>query len=724
MPFDKSKFIERFRAETKEHIEKLNLGLLGLEKSPKDEELLNFMMREAHTIKGSAIMMGFKRIAELSHTMESGLEKALKGDINLKKVHFDALFAALDLIEPLLDDKVTWQAKGIERPYVESICRQTEDAFSGKIDKIAGEVSAEDDNSLSDESGKVASQDEIESGLKKGSSGDKIVADHVVVTEDSIRVSTDRLDKIVNLSGELLISKIRLNEVVNNIKSKIKASGEYSSILSQVAGDISSVNENIDFLTTNMQQEVIQVRMVPVSYLFNTFPRAMRDLARKKGKDINFFVKGEDTQLDKVIIDDMRDPIMHLLRNALDHGLEAPEVRIKNGKPAEGNIFLSAYQEGSHVAIEVTDDGKGIDIESIKHQAVKKGLVSQERIDSMVDEQIYQLIFIPGFSTREDVSETSGRGVGLDVVRESVSKLKGMVDLKTKKGEETSFILKVPLTLAITESLLVAAGSDLFSMPIDSVVETIRISSENIKKVETKDAITVRGHIIPLVRLNDIFGLPTKGIVEKRFLPVVVVQSAEKRVGILVEELMGRQEIIAKAIGDPLKNIANITGATILGSGKVILILDIPSIIESAEGMIIKRSQRSESVIKTTGKKRKTILLAEDVLSTAMLQKNILESVGYSVVIAHDGKEALDKASQETFDLVITDVLMPRMDGFELVETLRKNKMYKDAPIIIVTSRQSDQDKRRGLEAGADAYILKSEFTSEGLLNTLERLMG
>jgi len=212
--------------------------------------------------------------------------------------------------------------------------------------------------------------------------------------------------------------------------------------------------------------------------------------------------------------------------------------------------------------------------------------------------------------------------------------------------------------------------------------------------------------------------------VEKRFLLVVVVQSSEKRVGILVDELMGRQEIITKAIGDPLKNIANITGATILGSGKVILILDIPSIIESAEGMIIKRSQRSESVIKTTGKKRKTILLAEDVLSTAMLQKNILESVGYSVVIAHDGKEALDKASQETFDLVITDVLMPRMDGFELVETLRKNKMYKDTPIIIVTSRQSDQDKRRGLEAGADAYILKSEFTSEGLLNTLERLMG
>jgi len=441
------------------------------------------------------------------------------------------------------------------------------------------------------------------------------------------------------------------------------------------------------------------------------------------GKDIDFRMSGEDTQLDKVIIGEIKDPVMHLLRNAIDHGIEPPEERRSKQKPEKGTVTLSAYREGSQVVIEVADDGRGIAISKVKEQAVAKGLVPKERIDDMVDEQVLQLLFTPGFSTAEEVTDVSGRGVGLDVVRENIAKLKGIVEVKSTEGKGTSFIMRLPLTLAITESLLVVAGSDIFAIPIDTVVETNRISPNDIKTVETKDAITVRGHILPLVRLGDIFGLPRRGIIERGFFPVVVVQSVEKRIGILVDQLIGRQEIIIKAIGDPLKNTKNVMGATILGSGKVILILDIPSIIEAAEGVIIKRP-----AVKLTpaakAKKRKTILLAEDVMSTAMLEKNILESVGYSVVIARDGREALERAGQERFDLVITDVLMPRMDGFELTEKLKKDKLYKDTPIIIVTTRESDADKRRGLQAGAEAYILKSEFTSETLLDTIERLIG
>jgi two-component system chemotaxis sensor kinase CheA len=300
-----------------------------------------------------------------------------------------------------------------------------------------------------------------------------------------------------------------------------------------------------------------------------------------------------------------------------------------------------------------------------------------------------------------------------------------MVEVKSKEGSGSRFIMRLPLTLAITESLLVVAGSDVFAIPVDAVVETIRINSDDIKTIETKDAITVRHHILPLVRLNDVFGLPRRGIIEKRFMPVVIVQSVEKRIALLVDQITGRQDIVTKAIGDPLKKVKNIAGATILGSGKVILILDIPSIIESSEGVVIRRPVSVEKALPSAAKKKKrNILLAEDVLSTAMLEKNILESVGYSVVIAHDGKEALERSKQESFDLVITDVLMPRMDGFELVAELRKDKMYKEVPIVIVTTRESDADKRRGMEAGADAYLLKSEFTSEGLLDTLDRLLG
>jgi len=712
MPFDKSKFIETYKAETREHIQKLNLGLLKLEKSPRNKDLLEEMMREAHTIKGSSTMMGYKRISDIAHRMEDGLEKGMKGEVVLGKAHFDILFKCLDSIPHLLEDKVTWSDKGIESPFVDTLCQETEDIFSGKISK---KLKAE--SKASARKVKEAPIVAVETPAAP------LVQVDVPVSGDSMRVDVDKLDKIVNLSGELLISKIRLDELVKGLQSKSEFWTNAPESAREILRNLVKVDENIDFLARDMQQEVMKVRMVPVSYLFNTFPRAMRDLARSKGKDIDFVVKGEDTQLDKAILDRLKDPIMHLLRNALDHGIENADERKDNGKPEQGRVVLAAYQEGSHVVIEVSDDGGGIDTEKVKREAVKQELVAKDKVGDLISEQIFQLLFTPGFSTNDEVTETSGRGVGLDVVREATGTLKGMVEVRSEKGKGSSFIMRLPLTLAITESLLVAAGSDIFAIPVDSVVETLRVNPEEIKTVETKDAITIRGHILPLVRLNDIFGLPRKGIIEKKHLPVVIVQSVEKRIGLLVDELMGRQDIISKPIGAPLNNVKNISGATILGSGKVILALDIPSIIDSAEGVVIKKATFVPKEEQKT-KKKKTILLAEDVLTTAMLEKNILESVGYSVVIARDGKEALERAKQESFDLVISDVLMPRMDGFELVELLRKEQMYKDIPIVIVTTRESDADKRRGLEAGADAYILKSEFTSESLLNTLERLLG
>jgi len=708
MVFDRSKFIEKFKIEVRERLERLNLGLLKLEKKPEDSALLENMMREAHSIKGASSMMGYKRIVDISHKIEDGLEKALGKKVLLKKLHFDAIFKCLDSIGSLLEDKVTWTDKGIERPFVDDLVEDLEAVFSGKQPvKTVKKIKSVDRD--------------------KGNLGMEVIAPQPMVTaafsEESIRVDTEKLNKLVNLSGELLISKIRLAEVVKSLAHKIEAQKDLPESFNSLTKDLVMVNKNIDFLTSGLQEEMMEVRMLPVSYLFNTFPRAMRDLASANAKVVDFQVKGDDTQLDKAILDKMKDPLMHLLRNCVDHGIELPDERAALGKDSVGKIILSAYHEGSQVAISVLDDGRGIDKELVKKKAVDSGLLLAEHSGGLTDEQVFQLLFLPGFSTSEEVSDISGRGVGLDVVRQAVAKLKGQVEVKSTPRQGTNFIMRLPLTLAITESLILAAGSDIFAVPIDCIVETIRLNLDDIKTIETKEAITVRGGILPLVRLNDIFGLPRKGIMEKKFFPVIVVQSVEKKIAIMVDELIGRQEIISKGIGDPLKNIKNIAGATILGSGRVVLILDIPSIIESAEGVIVRQPVlKSKTIFKE--KKRKTILLAEDVLSTAMLEKNILESVGYSVVIARDGKEALEKSAQETFDLIISDVLMPRMDGFELVAALKKDKIYKDIPVIIVTTRESDADKRRGLEAGADAYILKSEFTSEGLLETIERLVG
>lgn len=727
MAFDRSKFVEQFKVETREHLENLSLGLIKFEKNQSDHELLNSLMREAHTIKGSATMMGYKRISEIAHKMEDGLERALKEGLKLKAAHFDVLLKCIDAIDPLLEDKVTWTDKGVPDHFADALCAEVDSVFSGKSEIKSQKPEVKKQKAEETESKK---ESEIPPQVKPPIKAPEVHVEHpaAAVSDTSIRVDTSRLDRLVNLAGEQLISKIRLGEVLKSITNKVETHREIEEALGETLKDLGTVSNNIDLLASSIQSEVMSIRMVPVSVLFNTFPRAMRTLAQEKGKEINFELKGEETTLDKSIIDEMREPLMHLLRNTVDHGIETPGEREKEGKPRAGTVILSAYQLGSQVVIEISDDGRGIDLAKVKSVALKNNIVSKDRLGDISDEQLLQIIFTPGFTTKEDVTETSGRGVGLDVVREKVGSLKGMAEVFSKPGKGAKFIIKLPLTLAITGSLLVAAGDDTFAVPVERVVETIRINPQDIKSVETKEAITVKGHILPLVRMTDLFGLPKKGIIEKSFFPVVIVQSIEKRIGLLVDKLLGHQDIVGKAIGDPLGKVANISGATILGSGKVILILDIPSIIDSAEGIVIKRSslavEAGSRAAESRGKHKKTILLAEDALTTAMLEKNILESVGYSVVIARDGKEALDRSTQEKFDLVITDILMPRMDGFELTSRLKKDAIYKDIPVIIVTTRETDADKRRGLEAGADAYLLKSEFTSDILLDTIERLLG
>ncbi|MBF0216556.1 MAG: hybrid sensor histidine kinase/response regulator [Candidatus Omnitrophica bacterium] len=718
MTFDRSAFVERFKSETKERVEKLNLALIDIEKDPGNRDILNMAMREAHTIKGSAAMMGYNRISDLAHRLETAMQGALQGKMEFTPEKLDVMFECLDAILPLLEDKVTWEDKGVANPFVETLLN--------KMDGVFSENSPAQDKSerplnpgippLRTEEKKAKEAPAPEPGPLEQPSRD----DHL--PETMIKVDTARLNKIVNTSGELVTSRIRLAEIVKLVSEKVYESQDTGIYLKGLIDELNSVTCDIVTLTAGMQEEVIRVRTVPVGDLFRTFPRTMRDLAREKGKEIEFVIEGGETQLDKVIIDEMRAPLMHLLRNAIDHGIEAPGDRRRVGKSAPGKVRLKAYQEGSQVVIEVSDDGRGIKVAEIKEKAVKKGIVSASRINDMIKEQVYQILFTPGFSTKEDVTDISGRGVGLDVVRETLSSMKGVVEISSEEGKGTSFKMKLPLTLAITECLILGAGPDVFAVPIDAVVETVRISEKEIKKIEGKEALTIRGYILPLVKLKDVFGLPQKGIFEKQYFPVIIVQSIEKRIGIMADKLFGRQEIISKSIGDPLGNVKYVSGATILGNGRVILILDIPAMIESAEGVVVRRPLKKEAP--AARKRKKHILLAEDSMTTAMLEKNILESVGYSVVTAKDGQEAAERAMQEKFDLVITDVLMPRMNGFELIERLRGDSKYKDVPVIVVTTRENDEDRRRGLEAGADAYLLKSEFTSEGLLDTLEKLLG
>ncbi|KJJ85350.1 signal transducing histidine kinase, homodimeric domain protein [Candidatus Omnitrophus magneticus] len=728
MAIDKSKFLEQFKSETAEHLQNLNLGLLKLEKSPSDEICLKEMMREAHTIKGSSLMMGFKNISDIAHIMEDGLEKALNGKLTLGKSQFDILFKCLDHIEPLLGSTEENQTKS------ESIENLSKEAMKNFLD-TQKEINALEKN-IEIISQKAPASEYIppkEKTIDKiivNNDGKKSLPEENTTAEinkkisydESIRVTTNKLNKLVNNAGELVTAKIRLNDIVKKIETQSEHIETLSDSFLKLLKDLKNTSETIDFLSSSIQMEIMKARMLPVSAIFNTFPRAIRDLAIEKGKKINFEIKGEETQLDKAILDEIKEPLIHLLRNAVDHGIEKPEERFKKNKNETGTIILSAYQEGSQVIIETSDDGNGINHEQVKKIAIQNNLISKEKTHELSTEEIYQFIFSHGFSTKEEVSDISGRGVGLSVVKDTINKLKGRLEIKSSPNG-TTFIMRLPLTLVITESLIVSSGTSAFAIPIDSVIETIRIQNEDIKTIESKNAIKLRGRVIPVVNISEIFNLPKKGIMEKKFFPAVIIERDGKKAAIIVDEMLGRQEIIGKGIGEPLKNISHVAGATILGSGKVILILDVHSLVDKI-GAGYTRVPTPKTNKERSARAKKNILLAEDTMSTALLEKNVLESVGYSVVIARDGKEALDRATNENFDIIISDVLMPVMNGFELVKNLRKKDSYKNTPIIIVTTRESEEDKKYGLESGADAYILKSEFTSDSFLETIERLAG
>jgi len=738
MPIDKSKFLGQFKAETKDHLEKLNQGILELEKRPGSPELLESLMKEAHTVKGSATMMGFSSIAEIAHKMEDGFENAPGRNVQMTKDDYDLLFECLDVIESLLDGTAVRQAKSLDAEYITSLCDQLVGTFSegsgrSAEDVAAGPAASCDDSVIvappapacppvaaggdsTEAASNAADAEQTDSAVANGDYGK-------TASGESIRVEVDKLNHLMNLSGEMLIAKIRLNELINRLMQKAEHAPHMDDDLADIIKQLVMVDENINLIVSDMQDGTLNLRMVPVRHLFQSFPRAMRDLARQKGKAIDFDMVGEDTHLDKNIIDKMKDPLMHLLRNAVDHGIESPDLRAERDKPAAGKITLSAYRAGSQVVLEVRDDGGGINLEKVRERALKKDFISHSEAQQLSREDIFQLLFVPGFTTCDTVTETSGRGVGLDVVHEEIARLKGTIEIESEAGAGTRFIMKLPLTLSITEALLISCGDDTFAIPIDAIVETTRIGLDEIESVETKEVITVRGQIIPLVRIHSLFSLPKKGIIEKRYFPAVIVQCAEKKLGLLIDEIIGHQDIVIKPLGDPLGNTLNIAGGTVLGDGRVVLILDIPSIINYAG------KSKNPGAVRASVKKLKVdstdkrILLAEDTPSTAMLERSVLEAAGFTVTHAKDGQEAIELASKETYDMIITDVLMPRMNGFELTEQLKKSPKLKNVPIVIVTTRGSDADKKRGLEAGADAYVLKQDFTSDNFLETIDRLL-
>ncbi len=833
-----------FKISSEEHVQNLEAGLLHLEKYPNDTARLQDLLREAHTLKGDARMLGVKDVETLIHQIEHTLgtlkETALSPEAS------DRLYHGLDAIRHLTDEAVTGEPAGVntfqvlarlmgaktEPPHLPT--SEPEPEIVEAVDTVESAPTIETPKA-DEEIIEALAQEEITHPpaepeltpaaatliypngstphietipaavatepanitIEGNHGGIALLGNHggiapTVETKpsspiipdatttnnyriDTIRVETRNLDALMTQAGELTVTKIRIAHQLGEIEEIVTLWEEWSREMSvnrymfdfqrnggtsvklyngnikqlqnfhhranerlEKLGDLvnrlrNSASEDVsrlEVIGTDLEEGIRTMRLLPLSTIFNLFPRMVRDLARQQGKEVNLVIEGGETKADKRILEEMKDPLMHMIRNCIDHGIEIPEEREPLGKPRIATLSLVSYQLGNSIVIEVRDDGRGLDIEKIKQTALKRGICRQEELDAMTPRQIKSLIFAPGFSTRTIVTEVSGRGVGLDVVRTNVERLKGTIQVESNPGMGCIFRLQLSTTLTTAHVLIVEVEGISYALPVEFVQTTILVPQENIFTIEGRETIRMNDgepvSVVPLAELLELNSLTPASQKDAKKLPCIIIKIGDDRLGLLVDALLDEQDVLLKPQSKLLKRVRNVAGATILGTGEVCMVLNPTDLIKSVsrKGTSVPINLPDTPTIKVPQAKRKpVILLAEDSIAIRTQEKRILEGAGYEVVTALDGLDGFNKLKTRSFDCVISDVQMPNMDGLTLTVRIRQNKEYNELPIILVTSLASDEDKRRGAEAGANAYITKSNFNQEVLLETLKRLV-
>ncbi len=479
--------------------------------------------------------------------------------------------------------------------------------------------------------------------------------------------------------------------------------------------DCRLLSGNVDGLLDEMKN----VLMLPFLSLLEIFPKLVRDLSHEQGKEVDIVITGGELQIDKRVLDEMKDPLIHLVRNCIDHGIEKPEERKRKNKPWRGMVSLSVCsKEGNKTEIAVSDDGAGIDAASVKSAALKRGIISQEEAKRLSEQEALSLIFLSGVSTSPIITDVSGRGLGLAIVREKVEKLNGVVTFETGIDKGTMFRIVVPLTLATFRGLLVQANGSLFVLPAANVEAVAKIRKEEIKTVTNRETVCMNGQVMSLVSLGVALGLKYDDKSCDETMYIAIIGHAGKRIAFSVDDVLNEQEVLVKNLGRQLLRVRNVVGATVLGNGRVVPILNVYDLLKSGVKVALSPTPVPESI-----KKSKSILVVDDSITARTLLKNILESTGYEVITAVDGVDAYTTLKTQQFDLVVTDIAMPRMDGLALTSKIRSDNKLTELPVILVTGLESREDRERGIVAGANAYIVKSSFDQSNLLEVIQRLI-
>ena len=609
---------------------------------------------------------------------------------------------------------------------------------------------------------------------------------------ETIRVATQNLDDLMTQAGELTVTKTRLlhrisdiekltnlweawtreafmnrlafhqieteqngskkNAIVIQLQNYYQRTEERLERLGTLVNRLKNLfyedTARLELITEELESEIRTLRLLPLSTIFNLFPRAVRDLAKREGKEVELVIEGAETRADKRILEEMKDPLMHMIRNAIDHGIETPEERKKLGKLPIATLRIKGYQTASNIIIEVADDGRGLNLDRIKQTAVKRNICTLEELANMTENQIQSLIFAAGFSTRTFVTEVSGRGVGLDVVRTNVEALKGSIQVESVPEKGCTFRLQVSTSLATANVLIVAVAGIAYALPIEFIETAKLVTYDDIFAIEGKSTIVSDGQPLSVAYLVDLLELKNREWlpnnpewrqeswrevnrqIQGEFMTsnspkmsCIILKVGEERLGLFIDALIDEQDVVIKPQSQLLKRVRNVSGATILGTGEVCMVLNPHDLIKSVRKQVSSRGFGSaRSPIETVSRKQ-VILLAEDSIATRTQEKRILEGAGYEVVTAVDGLDALNKLKTRYFDALISDVQMPNLDGLGLTIKIRQQREYSELPIILVTSLASDEDRKRGADAGANAYIPKGTFNQDVLIETLKRLV-
>lgn len=737
MPLDLTKLLARFIEEAREHVEKLNGGLLALERTPEDPEIVNAVFRSAHTIKGSARMMKLTAISDVAHKMEDALGALREKKIRHSKALSDLLFRGVDVIGGMIE---TVAAKGGITEDTTALCAALANAAEGDVPSPGPpETAVEAPPAPAPEPAAVVETVGESPAVPQAKTKD--VAHRV---SDTIRVRSDKLDDVIRLMGEIVSSQNRFKPRLLAIRDvertaklllerlsadglrapEVDGSGNVVDVarglslaIQQLASAMKDDATSQEALTGELQEKTLLMRMVPLSIVFDPLHRIARDIASAQGKDVELVIEGDDIALDKKMIDMVGDPLIHMLRNAIDHGIEPPEDRRAAGKPPAGRIRISAAYDAGAVVIEFSDDGAGISVQKIREKALRKRMFTADELRAMPESSLIELIYQPGFSTSGIITDVSGRGVGMDVVRKNiVEDLRGTVVVRTREGQETSFVVRLPMTLAIMRTLLVHVSQAVSAISSQYVREILRVERSEIISVVDKKAIRLREALIPVVDLGALLGLPAAGDRTDERPLLIVVGIGNDNVALIVDRLVDEEDMVIKSLPSHLRSIQMVSGVSLTGANEIVSVLHVPAILHAA-----REARGSRPAVEVS---RRTILVVDDSVNTREIERSILEAHGYRVEVAGDGIEALERAHRVRYDLVVTDVEMPRMDGFSLTERLRGEQDYKDTPIVIVTSREKEEDKRRGIQVGADAYIGKGSFDQSHLLETVQNLIG